>query len=81
MHLHAWLLYLFNHPLLEPKRNRLTAKNGSMLAFLYHNICEIDMEYDFKMTIQWILNISEKDTTSTTTNSTELLIADLYFSS
>jgi hypothetical protein len=33
--------------LLEPKRNRLTAKNGSMLAFLYHNICEIDMEYDW----------------------------------
>jgi hypothetical protein len=31
----------------EPKRNRLTAKNGSMLAFLNHNICEIDMEYDW----------------------------------
>jgi hypothetical protein len=33
--------------LLEPKRKRLTARNSSMLAFLYHNICEIDMEYDW----------------------------------
>lgn len=31
--------------LLEPKRNRLTKKNASMLAFLYFNLS--DLKYDY----------------------------------
>jgi hypothetical protein len=33
--------------LLEAKRNRLSSKNASMLAFLYYNLADINFDYDW----------------------------------
>ena len=37
---------------MEPKRNRLTPKNASMLAFLYFNLPAFTYEYEWPKTVE-----------------------------